>query len=295
MTELADGRLLSVWYSGSVEGAPDVALMAATWDRTGWSAPEVLLDTPGLSDGNPVLWTAPDGAVWLFHVVIHGSGWESVLPYYRILPPDGNLGAARLAESRLFADRRGLMFRCRPVVLRSGRIVLPAYDERDWTGVCYLSDDHGKTWRPSDSISAPTGCIQPAVVERRDGSLCAYLRTGGPGGCIWQSTSKDGGETWSECRETRFPNPNSGLDLIRCHDGRWVLACNPLTHGRGKLSVAVSADEGQSWSETVLEEEAGQEFSYPALLQAHDGHVHLLYTYKRQSIKHVAWGQSVIR
>lgn len=137
---------------------------------------------------------------------------------------------------------------------------------------------------------APTGCIQPAVVERVDGTLCAYLRTGGDGGSIWQSVSGDGGETWSRCTPTTWPNPNSGIDLIRCRDRAWGLAFNPTMAGRGQLSVAVTHDEGESWQETVLEDEPGAEFSYPALLEDSAGRCHLLYTYRRQSIKHVVWG-----
>lgn len=284
LTELTDGRLIAVWYAGTQEGARDVALLAATYDGT-WSEPKVLLDTPGLPDGNPTLWTAPDGSIYLFHVVIYEGGWDSVLPYYRISTDDGNTWS----ESRLFADRRGLMFRCRPITLSTGRVVLPAYDETDWSGVCYLSDDGGRTWRPSGPMTALTGCIQPAVVERTDGSLVAYLRTGAGGDSLWQSTSADGGETWSPCVKTIWPNPNAGIDLIRCRDGRWVLAFNPLTQGRGKLSLALSTNEGESWTETVVEDEPVQEFSYPALLQANDGRVHLLYTYKRESIKHLVF------
>jgi predicted neuraminidase len=284
LTELPDGRLLACWYSGSEESAPDVALMSSVYNGE-WSVPAVLLDTPGLPDGNPTLWTAPDGAVWLFHVVIHGRGWDSVLPYYRISTDCGNTWT----ESRLFADREGLMFRCRPITLGSGRIVFPVYDEKDWTGLCYLSDDAGQCWRASSAMLAPTGCIQPAVVERTDGTLCAYLRTGGAGGHLWQSTSDDEGETWSPCNPTTWANPNSGIDLIRCRDGAWVLACNPTATGRGRLSVAISHDEGKSWKKTVLENEPGGEFSYPALLEDGTGRCHLLYTYRRESIKHVSF------
>jgi len=124
-------------------------------------------------------------------------------------------------------------------------------------------------------------------VQRGDGSLIAYLRTGEGGGCIWQCTSCDHGETWSPCAKTVWPNPNAGIDLIRCHDGVWVLACNPIASGRGVLSLAISRDEGGSWRELPVERELGAEFSYPALLQDRAGRCHLLYTYKRESIKHV--------
>ena len=50
---------------------------------------------------------------------------------------------------------------------------------------------------------------------------------------------------------------------------------------------AVSRD-GTTWSAAlVLENEPGGEFSYPAVIQAADGLVHITYTWKRQRIRHV--------
>jgi alpha-L-rhamnosidase len=52
------------------------------------------------------------------------------------------------------------------------------------------------------------------------------------------------------------------------------------------LNVALSSD-GNSWkSALTLEKESG-EFSYPAVIQTSDGNVHITYTSKRESVKHV--------
>ena len=37
---------------------------------------------------------------------------------------------------------------------------------------------------------------------------------------------------------------------------------------------------------------AGAEFSYPALLQARDGRIHLAYTWRRQGIKHAVFNEA---
>ncbi len=285
LTETSDGTILACWYAGTYEGHPDVAIMLACFSPQNniWSPPVVLHDTPGLSDGNPLLYTLPDGSLILWFVTIQSKGWDTARPFWQRSCDNGQTWT----PPARFGDRDGVMFRCRPVRLSSGRLILPAYDEIACQGLPLLSDDKGQTWREAARMTAPPGCIQPAIVELQDGSLLAYLRTCGPGGWIWESRSLDGGESWTPCAPTALPNPNSGIDLIRLADGRLLLAYNPISRGRSQLAIALSEDEGRSWRTILLENEPQQEFSYPALLQARSGHVHLLYTFKRQTIKHI--------
>jgi predicted neuraminidase len=85
---------------------------------------------------------------------------------------------------------------------------------------------------------------------------------------------------------TSLPNPNSGLDAVTLKDGRHLLVYNHTRSGRSPLNVAISPN-GREWSATlVLENEPGQEFSYPAVIQSGDGLVHITYTWKRRRIKH---------
>jgi predicted neuraminidase len=111
-------------------------------------------------------------------------------------------------------------------------------------------------------------------------------------GVISQSWSDDGGQTWDEMRATGLPNPNSGTDALTLADGRQLLVYNhtqrkgPFPAARNMLNVAVSMD-GTEWLTVMTLEKAKGEFSYPAVIQASDGLVHITYTYMRQTIKHV--------
>jgi alpha-L-rhamnosidase len=52
------------------------------------------------------------------------------------------------------------------------------------------------------------------------------------------------------------------------------------------LNVAVSRD-GRTWNASVVLEDEPGEYSYPAVIQAADGRIHVTYTWKRERIRHV--------
>mgnify|MGYP003578067069 FL=1 len=73
-------------------------------------------------------------------------------------------------------------------------------------------------------------------------------------------------------------------------DGRLILAFNDSKTGRENLRLALSTDEGQTWTRiATFAEEPGADFSYPFLMQASNGDVHLLYAWKRAVIRHVVF------
>lgn len=70
---------------------------------------------------------------------------------------------------------------------------------------------------------------------------------------------------------------------------------------RAPLSLALSSDGGMTWDKRIdlafsdgfclsnnSEEQVNRELSYPAILQARDGTVHVTYTHFRQTIRHLA-------
>lgn len=283
ITELPGGELFATWYAGRHEGNPDVVIMAARYAHGAWGEPRVLVDPPGRPAGNTVVYHH-DGALWHFYDVIEGEGWNSAALYLA----SSRDGGATWSEPQLFDPEPGMMVRHRPVRLSGGRILLPAYDETTWRGFAYITDDGGRTWRRSGWMAAgDAGAIQPAIIERADGTLFAILRSGPGVDHAWHCTSTDGGESWSPCTPAPLLNPNSGADMIRLNAGEVVACYNDTPSGRTPLTLAVSHDEGRSWTARRNVEDGPGEYSYPTLMQAMDGSVHLVYTWRRERIRWV--------
>lgn len=158
----------------------------------------------------------------------------------------------------------------RVVQLRSGRLVIPAalhalkgesFRARA-KALCYLSDDAGKTWRPSRSVlEAPpeiaTGYQEPGVVELPSGALLMLLRNSS--GQFYRSGSGDGGETWSDAEPAGLHTPVSpasfkmipGSDTLMLvwNDHESVPAA--LKDKRTPFTLALSRDGGATWQHKV--------------------------------------------
>lgn len=133
--------------------------------------------------------------------------------------------------------------------------------------------------------------IQPSILFHPNKRLQALGRTGQ--GKIFEIWSDDEGLTWGPISLMELPNPNSGTDAVTLKDGRHMLVYNHSTvrpdgkNGlRSPLNVAVSSD-GKKWRAALVLEDQPGEFSYPAVIQTGDGLVHVTYTWRRQTIRHV--------
>jgi predicted neuraminidase len=278
--------LVAAWFGGKEEGNPDVAIWVSRHQNGSWSAPAEVGD--GVQeDGkrfpcwNPVLFQAPGGPLLLFYKV-----GPSPSKWWGLLRTSSDGGRTWSGDRRLPEGILGPI-KDKPVLLRDGSFLCPSSTEHaGWTIHLEQTSDWGQSWTKTEPLNDPHqfGAIQPTVLLYPGSRLQLLCRSRQKK--ITQCWSENGGESWSPMTATELPNPNSGIDAVTLTDGRQLLVYNPTKSGRSPLTVAVSSD-GKSWRNTlVLENEPRQEFSYPAVIQARDGRVHVTYTWKRQRIKH---------
>jgi alpha-L-rhamnosidase len=63
---------------------------------------------------------------------------------------------------------------------------------------------------------------------------------------------------------------------------------------RTPLNVAISAD-AVTWQAALVLEDTPGEYSYPAVVQAADGMVHITYTWQRKKIRHAVLDPSRLK
>ncbi len=211
-------------------------------------------------------------------------GWAAYAPRYDEL----------IAEASRDASKRsvGWMTRIKPLVSGS-RILLPLYSDGFNLSLLAISEDGGASWKPSLPIVG-RGPIQPALAQRKDGTLVAYMRDSGDAPTRVQvSESRDGGWSWSAARRSDIPN-GASVEALVLKDGRWAMLGNDVDDGRYRLSLYLSDDEGKTWSVKMpLEDDPSKRgrHSYPSLIQGTDGNLHISYSYhlpnERKTIKYV--------
>lgn len=296
ITELDNGDLYLAYYGGLGEYDKDTKDYGARLAKGAsvWTPPEVIADTPWRSEGNPVVWQAPDGLVWLFYVVNYGDTWSNS----RIQVKVSKDGAHTWSDPILMSLEEGLMVRGKPIVLRDGNYLLPIYDETghdreivgtDTASLFFIIDPKTHKWTESNRIKSRQGNLQPAPAQLSDTDLVCFCRRGGgydptTDGWTVRSESHDGGKTWTPGEDTDIPNPNAAVDLLRLENGHLLLVYNDSMNERTPLTAAVSLDGGKTWPHKRNIAEGPYDYAYPYVIQARDGKIHLVYTSHERTV-----------
>ncbi len=307
ITELANGDLYIAYFGGSGEYGDDTSVYGMRRPKrgAGWTRPVVIANTPWRGEGNPVVWQAPDGLVWLFYVNRYGETWSDS----RIKAKVSRDGARTWSDSFMLAMDKGMMVRGQPIVLNNGDYLLGIYHEtgedREATAptTCSLFlryDRKKKTWTETGRIQSRIGNLQPSVVQMTDDYLIAYCRPGGgfvnrKNSYLVRSESHDGGQTWSEGKDSRFQNPNSAADFIKLQNGHLLLVYNDSMSERAPLTVSISTDQDKSYPYKRNIMEGPEPFAYPYAIQTADGKIHVIFTsHERTVINHAVFDERAI-
>jgi predicted neuraminidase len=279
--------IAAAWFGGTHEKHPDVAIWLSYYQNGTWSKPvEVANGIQGNGKRyplwNPVLFQMPGKELILFY-----KDGPAPDEWWGMLKRSFDGGKTWSAAERLPKDIYGPI-KNKPELLADGTLICPSSSEdHDWRLHMEFTKDGGKTWSRTKALNdgVTTSAIQPSILKLPDGKLQLVCRS--ENDFVLQSISADQGKSWSALKPTSLLNPNSGIDAVTLKDGRHIIIYNNTKKGRSPLNVAISSD-GQNWKDVaVLENEPNGEFSYPAVIQAADGKVHITYTWKRKKIKHV--------
>ena len=289
----ADGTVIATWYHGKGEKSKDSRLLWAVKPAgADWQPWEVLYDDPGLAEGNPVIWVAEADEWLVFFVTIEGESWSDGV--IRLIRSDDR-GEHWTEPVTLRAAWNG-MTRNKPIRLPGGELLLPLYDESWYAPSSMRSKDDfvsdwQEFWLEGTALIEHIHMIQPTVIPRDDGSVFALLRNTNEAvpQQAWEMESLDGGQTWGEARASVVPNHGASLEMTLMNDGVVALTFNNSTSGRFPLSVALSDDEGRTWSAVAdLFAEcpgAGCSYAYPSIAQdPTDGSLWVTYTHNRRTI-----------
>lgn len=286
---LDNGTVVAAWFAGSSESDDDVKILTSVRGTDGkWGEPIRVSADPNVAHWNPVLFQNDGGTITLYFKV--GKDTEYWKTYYSVSTDGKNWAAPRELVPGDNSGGRGPV-KNKPIRLKNGTILAPGSTELGGKYRCFvdISTDNGKTWNRTPEIDSTflgffkTPMIQPTLWESKDGSVHMFTRT--KVGKIYRSDSYDGGKTWCSAYPTNLPNNNSGIDLDTDDSGRIFLVYNPvgIPGIRTPLTLAVSTDDGKTFTKIKTFERGLAEYSYPAVVVKGDT-IHITYTYERDYI-----------
>ncbi|WAJ29385.1 sialidase family protein [Antarcticirhabdus aurantiaca] len=280
-----DGRLLLI-HTAQVSGNQDECLLRLR---------ELRVSPGGLAAGEPALLDLPLGTFVRAPVTLRDDGaW--MLPVFRCIAPPGQrwTGSHDTAGVAVSLDE-GATWTLTEVPGSIGCVhmtIVPldgsrlaAFFRRRQADYVVRSEslDSGRTWSAPEPTDVPNNNSSIGVVRLADGRVAM----------VCNPTSA----------ATSAARRQSLYDELGESDGRpdATGGCEPVWGvPRAPLTLCLSEDGGRSFPlRHVIEESSGaclsndsvdgrnQELSYPVLLEAPDGAIHVAFTYKRRAIKHV--------
>ncbi|WP_425637861.1 sialidase family protein [Algoriphagus yeomjeoni] len=206
--------------------------------------------------------------VWMIRSLNLGHSWEEPVnitsQVHKPNNPAFNAAYTNPEDWRHYANTPGHAFQFQNGEYQ-GRIYVAANHSKgdaqdgfkDYQAHGFYTDDHGKTFKISESIKFP-GSNESIAAELPDGRM--IMSTRNQRGDIRSrilAYSEDGGATWSEQYfEESLPDPVCQASILSFEDesGKTILAHsnNADTENRNNLTLKISKDLGKTWPESIL-------------------------------------------
>lgn len=246
--ECPDGSLLTCWFYGSGERkADDVVVQGSrlTPGASSWSPVFLMADTPGFPDCNPVLFIDAKDRLWMYWICVLAERWECSQLKYRRADMASGTGAPQWSWQDVIQLKPGPGF---GETLRAQFEQLGVHDGM-WAE--YARPYHRMLIESAeDPYKRQTGWMtrtHPQTLP--SGRILVPLYSDGFNVAL-MALSDDQGETW------RASSPIVGLAPIqptvaRRTDGTLVAFCRDSGGAPGRVLVAESTDDGETWSPAV--------------------------------------------
>ena len=290
---LPDGSIVVAWFAGTREGHPDTSIWLCKQQNGVWSKPYVIAKCKDMPHWNPVLYSNGEMLTLYFKVGLHPSSWDTWEVHLNfdcqtIDQPIMLQSVDSEYGKMTYGPVRGKMIKT-----SHGTLIAPSSIEKmegystgwhiralvKWESVIHRSTDNGKTWEPvfidyPRKKDALGGIIQPSVWETSSGHLAALFRS--TDGLLYSSESWDDGKSWHSANPTSVPNPNSAVDVAKCHDFI-AMVYNPISGDwvrRSPLSISVMRLDALQFPQPIemkfstpvdIENGLGN-YSYPAMV-----------------------------
>lgn len=261
--ELKDGRIRAFWFSGSREGAKDVAIHTAVFDpvKSHWSDEEVVVTREQTQQGlhryvsklgNPVVGRGADGNLRMFYVTVSLGGWAGSSITTMTSRDEGVSWSEpqRLVTSPFL--NISTLVKGAPFLYSDGTMGLPVYHEfiSKFAEILRI-DKNGVVLDKQRLAAGGQGTLQPVLLTQNAQAARVLMRYAGSDEPhhVVTVTTQDAGQHWSAPVKSSLRNPDAAVTGVTLPDGRMLAVLNDMERGREALSLMLSTDGGATWRE----------------------------------------------
>lgn len=284
MAKLKDGSMMTVYSTpSSYYAKPGQTWIATRVTKDGgktWSAEKEIARNADCQASHPSVLRAKDGTLHVFHLAFKGWKWKGVNPtnvaqsdVYATRSSDE--GATWTTPQPIFDGYSGATNGA--IETKDGTLLVPyshyVNDPGRLVSRVSISTDGGKTWTLGSPIDIGgagdhEGALEPSLIQLRDGRVWMLIRT--TRGQFWNSYSADAGKTWTAAMAGNISATSAPGHMTRLADGRIALVWNKREKNRRELSLALSTDDGETWSAAVPLAK-GKSTTYPFVIEGAPG------------------------